>query len=70
MQLELNLAKDIKNNNKGFYKYISQKRKVNESVPSLMRKTGKLVIVDEEKAEVVNKFLASAFTVSLSTDSS
>ncbi|GAB0209193.1 hypothetical protein GRJ2_003385000 [Grus japonensis] len=32
-QLELNLARDAKNNKKGFYRYVSQKRKVKESVP-------------------------------------
>ncbi|KAK4825509.1 hypothetical protein QYF61_000022 [Mycteria americana] len=32
-QLELNLAGDAKNNKKGFYRYVSQKRKVKESVP-------------------------------------
>jgi len=30
--LELNLARDAKNN-KGFYRYVRQKRKVKESVP-------------------------------------
>jgi len=30
-QLELNLARDAKNNKKGFYSYVSQKRKVRES---------------------------------------
>ncbi|KAK4821658.1 LOW QUALITY PROTEIN: hypothetical protein QYF61_026756 [Mycteria americana] len=50
-QLELNLARGIKNNKKGFYRYVSQKRKVKESIPSLMSKTGKLVSTDEEKAE-------------------
>jgi len=32
-QLELNLARDAKNNKKGFYRYVSQKRKIKESVP-------------------------------------
>jgi len=32
-QLELNLARDAKNNKKGFYRYFSQKRKIKESVP-------------------------------------
>jgi len=31
-QLELNLARDAKNNKKGFYRYVSQKKKVKESV--------------------------------------
>jgi len=32
-QLEPNLASDAKNNKKGFYRYVSQKKKVKESVP-------------------------------------
>ncbi|KAK4826550.1 hypothetical protein QYF61_010070 [Mycteria americana] len=32
-QLELNLARDAKNNKKGFYRYVSQKRKVKERAP-------------------------------------
>jgi len=32
--LELNLARDAKNNEKGFYRYVNQKRKVKESAPS------------------------------------
>jgi len=33
VQLEVNLEKDAKNNKKGFYRYVSQKSKVKESVP-------------------------------------
>jgi len=31
-QLELNVARHEKNNNKGFYRFVSQKRKAKESV--------------------------------------
>jgi len=41
-QLELNLVRDAKNK-KRFYRYVIQKRKVKESVLSLMSNTGKLV---------------------------
>ncbi|KAK4832997.1 LOW QUALITY PROTEIN: hypothetical protein QYF61_027021 [Mycteria americana] len=51
VQLELNLARDAKNNKKGFYRYVIQKRKVKESIPPLMSKAGKLVTMDEKKAE-------------------
>jgi len=30
--LELNLARDVKNDKKGFYRYVSQQRKVKESI--------------------------------------
>jgi len=33
VQLELNLARDTKNNKKDLQKHVSQKRKVKESVP-------------------------------------
>ena len=38
-QLELNLARDTKNNKKHVYRYVSQKRKVKESITLLMNKT-------------------------------
>ena len=31
--MELDLAKDAEKSKKGFYRYVSQKRKVKESVP-------------------------------------
>ncbi|KAK4807047.1 hypothetical protein QYF61_018388 [Mycteria americana] len=68
--LELNLARDAKYNKKGFYRYVSQKRKAKESVPPLMNTTGKLVTMDEEKAEVLNNFFASVFTGNLSSHTS
>jgi len=54
-QLEVNLAGDTKNK-KGFYRYLSQKRKVPEGVPPLVSYTGRLVTADKEKAEVLTKF--------------
>ncbi|KAK4815523.1 hypothetical protein QYF61_003215 [Mycteria americana] len=53
-----------------FKEYVSQKRKVTESIAPLMSKTGKLVTTDEEKAEVLNNFFASVFTGNLSSHTS
>jgi len=65
-QLELNLARDAKNNKKGFSRYVSRKKMFKESVPPLMSETGKLVTADEEKAEVLHNIFASVFTSNLS----
>jgi len=52
-ELELNVARDAKNNKKGFYRYVRQKSKVKESVLPLMSKNGSLISTDEEKTEVL-----------------
>ena len=51
----MNLARDVKNNKKGFYRYISQKRKTKEIIPPLVNEKGELVMTDREKAEVINE---------------
>ena len=45
--------------------YVSQKKKVKESVPLQMNKNGNLVSTDEEKVEALNKIFASVFTGNL-----
>ncbi|KGL92594.1 hypothetical protein N301_15996, partial [Charadrius vociferus] len=69
VQLELNLASDTKNN-KGFYGYVSQKRKVKESIPPPTNKTDKLVTTDKEKVEGLNNIFSSVFTGNLSSHTS
>ncbi|KAK4810861.1 hypothetical protein QYF61_008833 [Mycteria americana] len=59
-QLELNLARNARNNKKGLYRYINQKRKVKDSIPPLMNKNGDLVSTDEEKAEIMEQILLEA----------
>ncbi|GAB0206735.1 mitochondrial enolase superfamily member 1 [Grus japonensis] len=59
---ELNLARDVKDNKKSFYRYVSDKRRTRENVGPLWNETGDLVTQDTEKAEVLNDFFASVFT--------
>ncbi|KFO79036.1 hypothetical protein N303_02326, partial [Cuculus canorus] len=61
-QLELNLAREVKTNRKGFYRYINKKRKIKKNRLPLMTGNGDHVSTNEEKAEVLNKFFASVFT--------
>ena len=43
-------------------RYIGQKRQAKASVPPLVNVKGELASTDEEKAEALNEFFASAFT--------
>ncbi|XP_071885515.1 olfactory receptor 14C36-like [Anas platyrhynchos] len=54
-QTELNLARDVKKNKKGFYGYIGRRRQPKESVPPLINKVGELASSDMEKAESVGQ---------------
>ncbi|CAM4497687.1 unnamed protein product [Lepidochelys kempii] len=60
--LELQLARDVKSNKKGFFRYVSNKKKIKESLGPLLNEGGNLVTEDVEKANVLNAFFASAFT--------
>ncbi|GAB0206762.1 mitochondrial enolase superfamily member 1 [Grus japonensis] len=60
--IELNLARDVKDNKKSFYRYVSEKRRMRENVGPFRNETGDLVTQDMEKAEVLNDFFASVFT--------
>jgi len=64
-QAELDLARDAKKNNEGFHRCDSQKRKVKESIPPLMSKTGKLVTMGKKNSEALNSIFASVITGSL-----
>jgi len=61
VHLELNLARDVRNNKKSFFRYISSKRKTRENVGLLPNEVGVLVTEATEKAEVLNAFFASVF---------
>jgi len=60
--LEFNLARDVKDNMKGFFKYISSKRMTRENVGLLLNEVGALVTEDTEKVQLLNAFIASVFT--------
>ncbi|KFQ24942.1 hypothetical protein N332_13039, partial [Mesitornis unicolor] len=66
-QLELNLASAVKDNKKGFYIYISNKRRTRESLPPLVDVGRSIVTSDEEKAEVLNAAFASVFSTKASS---
>ncbi|KGL75094.1 hypothetical protein N309_08010, partial [Tinamus guttatus] len=61
-RLECNLARDVKNNKKNFFKYINSKRKIRENVGPLVNGMRTLVTNNTEKAELLNAFFASVFT--------
>jgi len=62
VHLEFNLARDVKDKKKGFFNYISSKRKARENVGLLLNEAGVLVKEDAEKAELLNAFFASVFS--------
>jgi len=59
--LELNLAREVKNDKKGFFNYVSSKRKARDNVGALLYEAGVLVTEDAEKAELLNALFASVF---------
>lgn len=63
--MELNLTKDVKNNNKkGSYSYVGQKRQAKESLTPLLNQKAELAMTDIEKAVVLHEFFALFITES------
>ena len=60
-QMKLSLARDIKENKKGFCQHVGNKRKTRENVDPLLSETGDPVTQGMEKAEILNVFFASVF---------
>jgi len=58
----LNLARDVNDNRKSFFKYFNSKRKTMDNVGPLLNEAGVLVTEDAEKAELLNAFFASLFS--------
>ncbi|GAB0210341.1 hypothetical protein GRJ2_003499900 [Grus japonensis] len=61
-QLELKLARDVKNYKKGFFRYVNNKQKQKENIGPLLNRRDELVTNSAEKAEVLNTFFTSVFT--------
>ena len=59
---ERNISREIKNNNKLFWRYVNSQRMSNSSIPDLKRDDGTLTSDDAEKAEILNKQFTSVFT--------
>ena len=62
-QMELHLARHIKNNKKGFYRYICQQNQAKESVPPLINEKGELASADMENS--VSSFPQSSLVARL-----
>jgi len=62
VHLELNLARDVKNNKKGFFNYISSKWKTRDNVGPLLNEVGVLVTENAEQAQLLNAFFALVFS--------
>ena len=62
VHLQLNPARNVKDNKKGFFKYISSKRETRENVRPLLNEVGTLVTEHTEKAVLLNAFFTSAFS--------
>ena len=60
--MELNLARDVKDNKKDIYRCIGRRRWAKKSVPPLMKGNGELASSDIEEAEVLSECFASVFT--------
>ena len=60
---EKKLTNKLKNNSKGFYSYLRNKRKLKSGVPSLERPDGSRTTNAQESAEVLSKALVSVFTL-------
>lgn len=59
---KVHLAKEVKNNKKGFFKYVISKRKTRENVDLLLNEEGDLITGDAEKLEILGAFFASVLT--------
>lgn len=59
--LELSLTKDVMDNKKCFFRYISSKRSNREYVGLLLNGVGALMMKDTEKTVILNAFFCFSF---------
>lgn len=59
---EKKLAKEVKNNNKAFWKYVNSKRKSKSSIGDLLKPDGTYAITDEDRAQTLNDQYIKTFT--------
>ena len=60
---EKRIASASKENPKEFFAYVNSRKPIKNNISPLRNKEGKLVTVDKEKAEVMNKYFTSVFTI-------
>ena len=61
-KFEKDLAAEVKENPKAFWKYVRSKTKVKTGIKDLKKEDGSFAHSDDEKAEMLNSFFASVFT--------
>lgn len=62
-QLEQTVASNAKNNPKAFWSYVNSKTKTRSGVADLKKEDGTRASTDQEKADILNNFFQSVFTV-------
>jgi len=65
VHMESNPTRDVKDNRKGFFKYINSKWKTRDNVGPLLNEVGVLVMEDAEKAALLGAFFASVLKPAL-----
>lgn len=62
-EYEHSIATNMKEDNKIFWKFIQSKTKSKENIPCIMDENGELQTDNKIKAELLNKFFQSVFTI-------
>ena len=63
-QLEFKLASTVKDNKKGFIKYVNSKRRIGDDIGLLLDEVSHLTNRDVDKAETFSAFFAPVFNTS------